>query len=71
MSAALVRPITPKITETEADQLYQHHPHAFDRCSPAGQVRPPGHADGARAAGLYAVEPGHALRSPGSDLAKP
>ena len=48
----------------------QYHPHALDRCGPAGEVRPSRHADGARAAGLHALEPGHALRSAGPDLAQ-
>src|SRR5262249_34977312 len=48
----------------------QYDPHAFHRCSPAGEVRPSGHADGARAAGLRDLERGHALRSTGPDLAK-
>ena len=41
----------------------QHHPHAVDRRGAGGQVRPSRHADGAGAAGLHALEPGHALRS--------
>ena len=48
----------------------QHDPHAVHRRGPAGEVGPSRHADGAGAAGLYAVEPGHALRSEGSDLAR-
>ncbi len=35
----------------------------------AGEVGASRHADGAGAAGLHAVEPGHALRSEGPDLA--
>src|SRR6516162_9276601 len=50
------------------DQL---HSHAVDRCGPTGQVRTSRHADGAGAARLYALEPGHALRSAGPDLAEP
>ena len=50
------------------DQL---HSHAVDRCGPAGEVRASRHADGAGAARLHALEPGHALRSAGSDLAEP
>ena len=51
--------------------LHQHHPHAVDRRGAGGQLRPSGHADGARAAGLRAVEPRDALRSRRSDLAQP
>ena len=49
----------------------QHHPHAFDRCGAAGQIRPSRHADGAGAAGLHHLEPRHAFRSAGPDLAQP
>jgi len=37
----------------------QHYSHALDRCSAAGQIRPPGHAHGARAAGLHNLESRH------------
>jgi hypothetical protein len=50
---------------------YQHHPHAVDRRGAAGQVRASRHADGAGAAGLHDLEPRHALRSAGPDLAQP
>ena len=48
----------------------QYDPHALHRRGPAGEVRPSRHAHGAGAAGLHAVEPGHALRSEGPDLAQ-
>src|SRR4029453_15184394 len=40
------------------------------RRGPAGEVGPSRHADGVGAAGLYDLEPGHAFRSEGPDLAK-
>ena len=39
----------------------QHHPHALDGRGPEGQLRPPRHADGARAGGLPAL---HARDAP-------
>ena len=42
---------------------HQHDPHTVDRCGAAGQFRPSRHADGAGAAGLHDLEPGHAFRS--------
>ena len=50
---------------------HQHDPHAVDGCGAGRQLRPSRDADGARAAGLHAVEPRHAVRPAGSDLARP
>ena len=44
--------------------LHQHHPHAVDRRGAGGELRPPRHADGARAARLRALEPGDATSIP-------
>ena len=49
----------------------QHHPHPLDRRGRARQVGPPRHADGAGAARLHDLEPRHAVRSRGPDLAQP
>ena len=69
---------TAKVTDTmtrrhrlDPDCRHQHHPDAVDGCGPAGQLRASWNADGARAAGLHALESRHALRSPGPDLAQP
>src|SRR5262245_34997836 len=64
LSAAVDR----RATRPACDQLY---PHAFDRCGPASQIGTSRNADGARAARLYDLEPGHAVRSARPDLAEP
>ena len=51
--------------------VHQHDPHAVDRRGAGGQLGSSGHADGARAAGVRAVESRDALRSRRSDLAQP
>ena len=50
--------------------LRQHDPHAVDGRGAAGQLRPPGHADGDGAGGLRALAAAPALRSRRSDLAE-
>src|SRR6266576_2661467 len=49
----------------------QYHPHPLDRRGATGRVRASRHSDGARAVGLYNLEPRHAVRPGGPDLAQP
>ena len=51
--------------------LHQHDPDAVDRRDPEGELGPPGHADGAGAAGLRALAAVPALRPRRPDLAEP
>ena len=51
--------------------LHQHDPDALDGRDPEGELRAPGHADGARPARLRALAALPALRPRGPDLAQP
>src|SRR3954467_6482630 len=48
----------------------QYDPHAIHRRGPTGEVGPSGYANGAGTPGLHDLEPVHAVRSAGPDLAE-
>ena len=59
-------------TESSVDELcHQHDPHALDGRSPEGELRPSGHADGARAAGLPALHAGDEAQPGEPGLVRP
>ena len=53
----------PTMTKDDGPALRQHHPHAVHGRRAAGELRPPGHADGAGAGRLLPVAALPALRS--------
>ena len=59
-----------RVSETRAAR-HQRDPRAGHGRGAEGELRPPGHADGARAAGARAVHADHALRRERARLARP